>query len=80
MAGSSNTFQSWSDGWKKMLLLRTRQVLQMSGNGVGMVCPQASPEITKKAANTCFLRVKWPLNAPNLLKYTAIIPHFYTAI
>ena len=38
---------------------------------------QATPEITKKARNSCFLHVKSPLNAFNSLKIILFAPIFY---
>ena len=38
---------------------------------------QATPEITKKARNSCFLHVKSPLNAFNSLIHILFIPNFW---
>lgn len=38
---------------------------------------QTTPEITKKALNTCFLHVKSPLNAFNSLIHIIFTPNFW---
>ncbi len=50
-------------------MLPAQKLLQMQANGVGTMGTPQHPEITKKALNSCFLRVKWALNARNSLIY-----------